>query len=163
MSPTIIQQIQELRSMTVSQLREKYEEVFGEPTTARNKDYLWKRIAWRIQELEYGGLSERVKQRAREIADEHDIRVRPPRGAFQEFDSPVKPSKVRGKVGMKTNLPAPGTLLTREYKGRRITVEILENGFRYEGQPFRSLSAIAREVTGTHWNGRLFFGLRKAG
>ena len=56
MNQTIIEQIQELRSMTVNQLRDKYEEVFGESSNARNKDYLWKRIAWKIQELQYGGL-----------------------------------------------------------------------------------------------------------
>ncbi len=159
MNETIVQQIQRLRAMTVNQLREKYAEVFGEPTSARNKDYLWKKIAWRIQELEYGGLSERAKNRAKEIANEHDIRVRPPRGAFNEFSQPVQASRV--KAPTKANLPAPGTLLTREYKGRTIEVEVLENGFRYEGQAFRSLSAIAREITGTTWNGRLFFGVKE--
>lgn len=157
MSPSIIQQIQQLRSMTVSQLREKYEDVFGESTTARNKDYLWKKIAWRIQELEYGGLSERAKQRAREIADEHDIRVRPPKGYLKEITGS---SQLKAKA--KNRLPAPGTVLTREYKGEQIRVEVLEKGFRFDGQPYRSLSAIAREVTGTHWNGRLFFGVKKA-
>ena len=152
MSDSIISKIQQLRNMTVSQLREKYEEVFGELTTVRNKDYLWKKIAWRIQELEYGGLSERAKQRAREIADEQDIRVRPPRGFFQ--DSLPKPKP-------KDDLPAPGTILTRKYKGEEIRVEVLADGFRYNGQVYRSLSAIARRVTGTHWNGRLFFGIKR--
>ena len=161
MGETIIRQIQQLRAMTVNQLRERYEEVFGEPTTARNKDYLWKKIAWRIQELEYGGLSERARKRAGEIANEYDIRVRPPRGAFREFDRPGQSSQ--GGAGIKAHLPLPGTLLTREYKGRKIEVEILEVGFRYGGQVFRSLSAVAREVTGTHWNGHLFFGIRGQG
>jgi hypothetical protein len=139
--------------MTVSQLREKYEEVFGEPTTARNKDFLWKKIAWRIQELEYGGLSERAKQRAREIADEQDIRVRPPRGYLKDLT-------MSGKKKAKSHLPVPGTILTREYKGEEIRVEVLEAGFRYDGQVYRSLSAVARRVTGSHWNGRLFFNLK---
>ncbi len=153
MSTSIINQIQQLRNMTVNQLRDKYEEVFGESTTARNKDYLWKKIAWRIQELEYGGLSERAKQRAREIADEHDIRVRPPRGYLKELTA-------SGKKKAKNQLPVPGTILTRNYKDKQIRVEVLDKGFLCNGQIYRSLSAIAREVTGTHWNGRLFFNVK---
>ena len=57
--------------------------------------------------------------------------------------------------------PLPGTVLTREYKGREVRVRVLEKGFEYEGQPYRSLSAVAKAITGSHWNGRLFFGLRK--
>ncbi len=106
---TIVEQIQELRGMTVNELRERYEEVFGESTNARNKDWLWKRIAWKIQELQFGGISERAKKRAREIANEHDIRVRPHKGAFKE-------SAATNKQKTKSNLPAPGTVLTRAYK-----------------------------------------------
>jgi hypothetical protein len=156
MSATIIEQIQALRMMSVNQLREKYEEVFGESTTARNKDYLWKKIAWRIQELEYGGLSEQAKRRAREIANEHDIRFRPPRGSFREFCRSNKPKAQRC-----SHLPAPGTVLTRKYKGSTIEVEVLEKGFRFDDRVFRSLSAIARQITGTHWNGLLFFGVKR--
>jgi hypothetical protein len=143
--------------MTVNQLREKYEEVFGESTSARNKDYLWKKIAWRIQEMEYGGLSGRAKQRAMEIADEHDIRIRPPKEAFQEFSRSSKP-KTRKDCN---RLPAVGTILTKEYKGRTIAVEVLKKGFRFNGQVFNSLSAIAREVTGSHWNGWQFFNFKR--
>ncbi len=155
MGSTIVEQIQELRQMTVNQLRGKYEEVFGETTSARNKDYLWKKIAWRIQELEYGGLSERAKKRAREIANEHDIRVRPPRGTFNEFNQPNM-----SKVQKNNRLPAVGTILTKEYKGKTIEVEVLKKGFRFNGTGYRSLSGIAREVTGTHWSGNAFFGLK---
>ncbi len=155
---TIIEQIQELRGMTVNQLREKYEEVFEESTTARNKQYLWKKIAWRIQELQYGGLSERAKRRAEEIADEHDIRSRPPLGAFKEFD---RPGKQERKPKKDNQLPAPGTVLTREYKGTPIEVEVLEEGFRHEDRIFKSLSAIAKDITGSHRSGPAFFGLRE--
>jgi hypothetical protein len=58
-------------------------------------------------------------------------------------------------------LPKPGDLLSRDYKGKQITVRVLENGFEYEGKRFRSLSAIAQSVTGAHWNGLLFFGLAR--
>jgi len=158
MSTTIVEQIQELRQMTVNQLREKYEEVFGESSNARNKDYLWKRIAWKIQELQYGGLSERAKRRAEEIADEHDIRMRPPREVLKEFDRSSKPVPRRNK-----RLPTVGTILTKEYKGETIGVEVLTKGFRFKGRVFNSLSAIAREITGTHWNGWHFFNLKGNG
>ena len=150
---TIIEQIQELRGMTVNQLREKYEEVFEESTTARNKDYLWKKIAWKIQELEYGGLSERAKRRAREIANERDIRKRLPRGTWKELDRTDKPKP-------KTNLPALGAVLSREYRGAPVEVEVLEEGFRYKDRVFRSLSAVAKDITGSHCSGPAFFGLR---
>jgi peptidoglycan/xylan/chitin deacetylase (PgdA/CDA1 family) len=151
---TIIEQIQELRVMTVNQLRERYKEVFDESTTARNKDYLWKKIAWGIQEKEYGGLTERAKRRAKEITNEQDIRVRPPRGAFKENDD-------YGRPRTKANLPAPGTILTREYKGISIEVEVLEEGFLYATQVYKSLSAIAKDITGTHRSGPAFFNLRE--
>ena len=57
----------------------------------------------------------------------------------------------------------PGTKLTREYKGRTIVVTVLNDGYEFEGERYKSLSAIAKAVTGTHWNGHLFFGLRKGG
>jgi hypothetical protein len=56
-------------------------------------------------------------------------------------------------------LPKPGDVLSRDYKGRAITVRVLESGFEHEGRRFRSLSAIAKAVTGAHWNGLLFFGI----
>ena len=153
MSKTIVMQIQELRSMTVNKLQEKHQEVFGESTTARNKDYLWKRIAWKIQELEMGGLSERAKRRVNEIANEQDIRVRPPRGYFKEC-TPDKPKAGHHSL-------SPGTILTRDYKGEVLRVEVLDSGFRHNGQIYTSLSAVARKITGTNWNGNLFFKLKR--
>jgi len=61
-----------------------------------------------------------------------------------------------------SNDPPPGSVLTREYKGRTVRVRVLDDGFEYEGQPYRSLTAVARAITGSHWNGRAFFGLTKA-
>ena len=83
---TIAAQIRALKDMNIHQLRSKYEEVWDEPTNSRNKDYLFRKIAWRIQELAYGGISERAKQRALEIAKDAPLRVRPPRGYQQQLD-----------------------------------------------------------------------------
>jgi hypothetical protein len=95
-------------------------------------------------------------EQTRELANERDIRVRPPRGYFQEVAGLSKPKRNNGIL-------VPGTILTRDYKGQKIYVEVLSNGYRYNKLRYKSLSAVAREVTGIHWNGRLFFGVRKAG
>jgi hypothetical protein len=145
-------QIEALRDMTVAELRDAYQEAFGESTTARHKDYLRKRIAWRLQANEYGGLSERAQRRAEELASESDLRLIAPRnGVGRTVVGSFTPSHDR-------RLPMPGAVLTREYRGRTIAVTVLENGFLYDGVVYRSLTAVAKAVTGSHWNGHLFFG-----
>jgi hypothetical protein len=156
MEPALIVAIEQLRSMTVSALRRKYREVYGEESKSSNKQFLLRRLAWRLQANAEGGLSERARRRAAEIADESDLRVRAPKG----FLSPTSGgSSGRWPVQRDWRLPAPGTLLTRRLDQRQIVVKVLEEGFEYESRRYRSLSAIAREVTGTRWNGLLFFGL----
>jgi hypothetical protein len=159
MSESITSRIQALRKMTVFELRVKHLELFGTETRSCHKDQLFKRLAWRIQELEYGGLSERAKRRAEEIADDLDARILPPRkpGNGKDRLHEVVPAHVQ-TAGMH---PAPGTILTREYRGEVHQVVALEKGYEYDGKVYRSLSGIAREITGTQWNGYLFFGLKK--
>jgi hypothetical protein len=154
----------ELARMAPAQLRAKYLEVFGEPSRSGNKDFLFKRVVWRIQSLAEGGLSERALRRAEELARDADIRLtipRPPKQTDHPAARPaVSPAPRRSTSG---SLPIPGTVLCREYRGRPIEVKVLaDGGFEYEGQVYRSLSAIAKAVTGSHWNGRLFFGLTKS-
>ena len=122
-----------------------------------------KRIAWRIQARAYGGLSKRALRRAAELADLRFLRVRVPRG-FKAPDAgggathvyPFTPAALPPAELL------PGTVLTRGYQGRRLVVMVLDRGFEFEGRRFRSLTAIATAVTGAHWNGRHFFGLRPA-
>ena len=154
-------EIDELSRMTVSQLRQKYLEVFGDETRSNNRQFLFRRIAWRIQALAEGGLSERARRRALEIANDADLRIRAPRTRFGQ-DATLDPKlSVSRKVAgdLDSRLPPPGSYLEREYKGRRIIVKVLVVGFEFEGQIYRSLSAIAQEATGTKWNGFLFFNL----
>src|SRR3954465_10564356 len=153
MAMTITRQVESLRDMTVAQLRDKYLQVFGEPTRLASKDLLAKRLAWRIQSLAEGGLSERAKRRAEELARDTDLRLTIPR-------TTMIPKVVTAPLRTDTRLPLPGTVLTRRYKGRTIQVAVLSDGFEYEGPRYRSLSAIAKAVTGTQWNGLLFFGLK---
>jgi hypothetical protein len=153
MKPAIAKQVDALGDMTVAELREKYQAVFGEPTTSRHKDHLRKRIAWGLQAREEGGLSERALRRAEELARDSDLRLlAPARTVVGHF----KPSQDR-------RLPMPGAVITREYQGRVISVLVLQDGFEYEGQIYRSLSAVAKAVTGSHWNGYGFFGIAKGG
>lgn len=152
----------ELERMTGTELRRRYAEVFGEESRSGNRQWLIRRIAWRMQALEEGDLPERARQRAMEIANDADLRVHaPPRGAIAGSISPsaanrtVTTSAPAGDKG----LPMPGAWLTRGYKDRMIRVRVLMRGFEYEGETYRSLSAIAKVVTGAHWNGNLFFGV----
>lgn len=150
-----------LRRMTPAELRDKYLEVFGEATRSGNKDFLFKRLAWRIQSLAEGSLSERAKQRAAELARDADIRMTMPKTPVTTpgAQTAVKPTLPGGPKRM----PPSGTVLTRQYRGRLIEVTVLPMGFEWEGQVFKSLTAVAKAVTGSHWNGLLFFGLKDEG
>jgi hypothetical protein len=154
-------EIDDLRRMTVRQLRQKHLELFGEEVRSKHKASLFKRIAWRMQTIAEGGLSERARQRAVELANDADLRIHPPRNAFEETASNQSRHTTTTTVhpAADPRLPMPGTILSRDYKGRRISVDVRENGFEYQGKLYKSLSSIAREVTGTKWNGFLFFGL----
>ena len=152
MAESIVAQIAALKPMTVGQLREVYAEKFGEGSKSRNKQWLFKRIAWRIQELAEGGLSERAKKRAAELANDADLRLRPPKGHKAPEAAPPQPKR-------DPRLPAVGTDLKREFNGKEHVVAIGESDFTYKGKPYKSLSAIAKQITGTQWNGFLFFGL----
>ncbi len=161
MTESIASQIQALKKMTVVELQEQHLELFGTESRSRHKDQLFKRLAWRIQELKYGGLSERSKRRAEEIANDLDARFLPPRKQRGTETSPheILPMNVQNTGAN----PVPGTILMREYHGETHQVTVLERGFEYQGKVFRSLSGIATAITGTQWNGYLFFGLKKRG
>ncbi len=150
-----------LERMTVNQLRAKFAEVFGEATNSRHKRWLIKRIIWRMQANEEGGLSERALRRAMELANDADLRLTAPREKKPEKTLPDVTKRVT--FSGNNRLPLPGTVLRREYKGRTVRVLVMQDGFEFEGERYRSLTAVARAVTGTHWNGYHFFGLRKKG
>jgi hypothetical protein len=162
---TPARQLAALAGKGVAELRAKYLEVFGEPSRSGNKDYLYKKLAWRIQSLAEGGLSERAKRRAEELARDADIRTTVPRTPVMTAGAAAR-TVVLAAPGStddgRDRLPIPGTVLTRTYKGKHVAVTVLDDGtFDYDGQTYRSLSAIAKAVTGSHWNGYLFFGLTK--
>jgi hypothetical protein len=163
MKMNIAQELKALKNMCTAELREKYREVFGEEPRSPNKDFLRKRIAWRVQALAYGDLSERARRRAEELANDADLRIRAPKGklvAPTAFPSKRTALHYFSPTG-DSRLPMPGAILTRGYQGETIRVMVLDKGFEYEGQVYRSLTAVAKVVTGSHWNGYHFFGLAK--
>lgn len=144
-------EIDRLNTLTVRHLKAEFERLWGEPTRSHNKTYLVKRIVWRLQAMEQGDLTDRARTRAAELARDVDLRVRPLPEVHRSFE---------GATGVTTPLmPKPGTVLRRLYRGRTHEVEVLTEGFRYEGKVYRSLTAVANEIAGIGWNGKLFFGL----
>jgi hypothetical protein len=156
MDATVLKEIEQLRSLTVTGLRTKYRKIFGEDSRSGNKDYLYRRIAWRLQANAEGDLSERARRRALEIANDADLRVRAPK-AKADAEKRTTVTAIRG--ARDARLPRSGTLLTREFKGKVHIVKVLDDGFDYDGRRYNSLTKIATEIAGTRWNGFTFFGL----
>jgi Protein of unknown function (DUF2924) len=156
MIPDMGEHIDQLRQMTTAQLRLKYHELFGYASHSNHKGYLFRRLAWRLQSLAEGGLSERARQYARQITDDADLRLCAPR----KFGGAQPAMRVAGASRhVDPRIPAPGTQLIKRYKDDTITVTVLEDGFQHGERVYKSLSAIARQVTGTQWNGYSFFAL----
>jgi hypothetical protein len=152
-------QITGLQRLTVKELRAKYGEVFGEATNAGNRDWLIRRVAWRLQAVAEGGLTERAQRRAEELANDADLRVVAPR----ERVARVQRAAPKPAPQWDRRLPPPGTIITRPYKGGVLQVKVLAKGFEFDGDQYASLSALAKAITGSHCNGFLFFRLAAKG
>ena len=183
-----------LRQLTVSELHERYVDLFQETPRSRNKVWLVRKIAWRLQSQAEGALSARARRRAAELAVDAAVRTMPAKNripqptAIPEHSrrTPQPSPKDRRRNNCRLpdvehvfnvlgtmescptyfcsspkdiRLPSAGTSLVRDYKGRRIEVRIVSGGFEYDGDRFKSLSAIAKFVTGSHCNGFRFFQL----
>ena len=143
---SVLRQMALLQSMSLEQLREKWLDLYGEEPPQYKKQFLIKRLAYRIQELFYGGLAEQANVHLQQAAKE----------------DPVATVNRRIPEERKSNEAIlPGTRLVRVWNDRRYEVIVLADGYEFEGRTFRSLSAVAREITGTRWNGKVFFGLKK--
>ncbi len=155
----VAKEVATLQRMTVRELRSRYAEVFGEETRAGNKAWLVKRIAWRLQSLAEGGISERARRRAAELANDADVRLSPPK-AKPAVPAPTARTKTTPlAIKGDDRLPPPGTIITRQYKGHVLQVRVLAEGFEFEGEVYKSLSAVAKAITGQHCNGYHFFRL----
>jgi hypothetical protein len=156
MPKTLGKEIAALHGMTTSQLRDRYLEAFGETTKAGNRTWIIKRIAWRLQAVAEGDLSERARQRAAELARDEDLRLIPPKET-----SPAPRVTIPLVSPADRRLPRVGTVIERKYKGSTLLVTVLADGFEYEGEKYNSLSAVAKQITGTHLSGIAFFRLAK--
>jgi hypothetical protein len=152
-----------LKRLTVKELRARYAEVFGEETLAQNRAWLVKRIAWRLQALAEGDLSERARRRAAELANDANIRMNPPIAKPVAATAETMTRTRSLRIQPDDRLPPPGTVITRRYKGEVLQVKVLPHGFEYEGEVYGSLSAVAKAITGSHCNGYLFFRMGEKG
>lgn len=159
-------QIEELEKalgvLTTQQLRERYAVYYGHTPTTRNRSHLIKKILWAHQRDIFGDISETARKKAFAIADDRDVKER-----FSTAKRPISTTANNTAMTVKytpePSAPMPGSVLHRNYRGQDIRVLVLENGFEWEGTVYKSLSATARAITGTRWNGKLFFGLKKKG
>jgi hypothetical protein len=168
-------QIAALAHRSTRDLVRQYEEVFGAPPRSRNVRWLRKRIAFRLQEAAEGSLSDRARLRVAELGDELPLAWRERLGrahaAASVASAAAPPASstaphcappMRASVARRDpRLPAPGTVLRRTHEGVEHQVVVLDVGFRYRDETFTNLSHIARLITGTSWNGYLFFGLKQ--
>ena len=149
-------EIMELKEKSLGELQAKHQELFpDQPTPSNNKVYLWRKIAYRLQELEYGGVSAENQSKIEQLIQQYDpINNKSLRPDTTTENRPKKQSLSRDK-----RLPIPGTVIIKEYKGIKLEIKVLESGFEYHNKVYKSLTAIAKEITGAHWNGYLFFNL----
>ncbi len=139
-----------LEALSVSELRTEYATLFGREARNSNREFLWKKLAWRVQELREGGVDEATRQKAAFLARGVNLRVRKPQSPAESAEPERDP-----------RLPPAGTVITKEHDGVVHEIKVLEDGFEYGGQRFRSLSRVAKEITGTSWNGFIWLGLAK--
>ena len=149
----ILKEALALTNKPLKDLKEKYQKLYGpKKVVPVNRTFLVKRIVYKLQEEKHGGLSQAAKDKADALIKKHD---------------PVNNKSAKSKNGdaKKANrdprLPIPGTIIAKVYKGKKLEVKTLEKGFEYKGKVYRSLSGIAKDITGDGWNGFLFFGLTK--
>jgi hypothetical protein len=141
---SVLARLAALKAMTVKELKAEWEKLFDRPAPNNSHAYLQQRLAYRIQELTYGGLAKPVTRMLDALADE------------------VEGRKVRRSVISDPRNPVIGTRLVRQWNGAEHVITVLTDGFDWQGRRYKSLSAIARDITGTRWNGYRFFGLRES-
>ena len=142
---SVLRQISEIQGLTLGELRERWETLYGTAPPRYSWEHLVRRLAYRIQELRFGGLCESTKATLRAVAERD--------GTGDQVKPLVRRNANDGG-------PVPGTRLVRVWHGERHEVTVTADGYEYKGRIFRSLTAVAKIISGAHWSGNLFFGLR---
>ena len=164
-------QLAALETMNVPALAEKYRELYGEPTRSRNRAYLKKRLAWRIEANFQGDLSQsaiaRIQQLGDQLPERWQMRLGQPANAADatsdDAPAPTTQPVLAPTEPRDPRVPPPGTVISRVFDGKTHEVTVCVEGFEYAGRKYKTLSAIATQIAGTRWNGYLFFGLKKRG
>ena len=142
MTETVLARLAALKTTPTPELKAQWRELFGNEPPPYNRRFLESRLAYRVQELSYGGLKPETVARLEALGEQLD-------GGVVE----VRKKRVDDR-------PIAGTRLIREWQGVEQTVTVLSDGYEWQGRPYKSLSAAARAITGTRWNGLVFFGLK---
>jgi hypothetical protein len=143
MNNNVLAQVAALPKMGAPELKKMWKELYRTDPPLFNKPYYVKRLAYRIQEVAFGVDSSRIDKRLSALCE-------------RDLDKPARERK-----RLEVHRPATGTRLMREWNGQELHVTVLEDGFEYKGERYTSLSAIARKITGTRWNGLVFFGIKR--
>jgi hypothetical protein len=156
MKENISEQLKALKDAPLAEIQSRYKELFATEAPCANKPYLIKKIAYKLQEMAEGRLSDEARARIVDLIEKYDpinnkaLRPQVISGGKSVVSIPFMRDK---------RLPIPGTVIHKKYKDRDIHVKVLDKGFEYKDKYYRSLSAIAFELTGAHWNGFSFFAL----
>ena len=162
MKKTLRERIAALAAMNVPALREEHRKVFGKQPASSHRQFLFRKIAWRLQADEEGWQPDKVRELAGGIARDTPLRNRVTANVNKRRAGlpPEQTAVATIYPDHDPRLPMPGGLIVKQYKGQTHVVKVLDDGrFEYDDRRFKSLSAIAQEITGTKWNGLLFFGL----
>ena len=150
--PQVLRQIAELQRLSMAELTERWRVLMGTDPPSYNRPFLLKRLIYRVQELAYGGLPMSAYQEMDRALME---------AGYDELGAAIIPGNVKKLLpSRKPGHPVIGMRLVREWNGRQYEVLTTRDGFEFEGRPYKSLTAITKAITGTHWNGPQFFGLR---
>jgi hypothetical protein len=141
MTRSMVAEVAELKKLPITELKAKYRTLMGAEPSVHSRATIEARLAYRLQELRFGGLSQQTRRRLDALAD--------------AVESNAGNARARAR-----SRPTSGTTLVREYRGVEHRVIVRDDGYEYGGRMFKSLSAVARAITGTPWSGLVFFGLK---
>jgi len=139
---SIADELAELRALDATALAQRYVELFERPPRSMNREHLFRKCAFRVQEQRFGGLSATAKARLEQLVAQIEIPTAPPTNENSD--------------GLTV-----GSELVREWRGRELRLAVTDDGYVFEGTTYGSLSAAAKAVTGAHWNGRMFWGVKR--